>query len=88
MLVAKLSLGALASLAVLSWRRFRDGTTLLGADDKAGVAIIVTASLKLGGARTILVRSGISGMIELEHVPEGERPDEVVDGVAELLDLL
>ena len=43
---------------------------------------------KLGRARTILVRSGISGMIELEHVPEGERPDEVVDGVAELLDRL
>ena len=43
---------------------------------------------KLGGARTILVRSGISGTIELEGVPERERPDETVDGVAELLDRL
>ena len=43
---------------------------------------------KLGGARTILVRSGISGDVELEQVPEGQRPDEVVDGVAELLDRL
>ena len=43
---------------------------------------------KLGGARTILVRSGISGTLELGQVPEGQRPDEVVDGVAELLDRL
>jgi HAD superfamily hydrolase (TIGR01450 family) len=43
---------------------------------------------KLGGARTILVRSGISGTIELEDVPEEQRPDEVVGGVAELLDRL
>jgi len=43
---------------------------------------------KLGGSRTILVRSGISGTIEFEGVPEGERPDEVVEGVAELLDRL
>ena len=43
---------------------------------------------KLGGARTILVRSGISGTLELGQVPQGQRPDEVVDGVAELLDRL
>ena len=43
---------------------------------------------QLGGARTILVRSGISGTVELGQVPEGQRPDEVVDGVAELLDRL
>ena len=43
---------------------------------------------KLGGSRTILVRSGISGTLELGQVPEGQRPDEVVDGVAELLDRL
>ena len=42
----------------------------------------------LGGARTVLVRSGISGRIDLDRVPERRRPDAVVDGVAELLDWL
>jgi HAD superfamily hydrolase (TIGR01450 family) len=40
---------------------------------------------RLGGARTILVRSGISSTIEREAVPEADRPDAVVDGVADLL---
>jgi len=43
---------------------------------------------RLGGARTILVRSGISSDVELEQVPVRHRPDAVVDGVAELLDWL
>jgi HAD superfamily hydrolase (TIGR01450 family) len=43
---------------------------------------------RLGGARTILVRSGISSRIELHAVRERWRPDAVVDGVADLLDLL
>jgi HAD superfamily hydrolase (TIGR01450 family) len=41
-----------------------------------------------GGSRTVLVRSGISGQIDLERVPERRRPDAVIDGVAELLGLL
>lgn len=40
---------------------------------------------RLGGSRTILVRSGISGRVELDRVAERHRPDEVVEGVAELL---
>jgi HAD superfamily hydrolase (TIGR01450 family) len=40
---------------------------------------------RLGGSRTILVRSGISGLVELDDIPERHRPDAVVDGVAELL---
>jgi NagD protein len=40
---------------------------------------------KLGGSRTILVRSGISGASGLDRVPAGRRPDAVVDGAAELL---
>jgi ribonucleotide monophosphatase NagD (HAD superfamily) len=40
---------------------------------------------RLGGSRTILVRSGISGGIEMAQVPEEARPDEVVDGVKEIL---
>jgi ribonucleotide monophosphatase NagD (HAD superfamily) len=43
---------------------------------------------RLGGARTILVQCGISGRVELEHIPEEERPDAVVEGVAALLDRL
>jgi 5'-nucleotidase len=43
---------------------------------------------RLGGSRTILVRSGISSRVELDHVPERHRPDAVVDGVEELLDWL
>jgi HAD superfamily hydrolase (TIGR01450 family) len=40
---------------------------------------------KLGGSRTILVLSGMSGSVDLSEVPERERPDAVVDGVEELL---
>jgi HAD superfamily hydrolase (TIGR01450 family) len=43
---------------------------------------------RMGGARTILVRSGISGQIDLTQVPENRRPDATVDGVADLLELL
>lgn len=43
---------------------------------------------RLGGSLTILVRSGISSRVELEHVAETDRPDAVVEGVAELLDWL
>jgi len=43
---------------------------------------------RLGGARTILVASGISGRLALDAIPERRRPDAVVGGVAELLDWL
>lgn len=42
----------------------------------------------MAGARTILVRSGISKELDLDRVPEGRRPHDVVSGVAELLDRL
>jgi 5'-nucleotidase len=42
----------------------------------------------LGGAKTILVRSGISGDVDLSRVPARRRPDAVIDGVADLLDRL
>ena len=41
-----------------------------------------------GGSRTILVRSGMSGSLDLEQVPEERRPDAVIDGVQEMLDRL
>jgi 5'-nucleotidase len=43
---------------------------------------------RLGGSRTILVRSGVSGEIERERVLAGRRPDAAVGGVSELLDWL
>ena len=43
---------------------------------------------RMGGSRTVLVRSGISGQIDLAGVPVRRRPDAVVDAVADLLPLL
>ena len=43
---------------------------------------------KLGGSQTVLVRSGISGQIDLDAVAPKRRPDAAIDGVADLLDLL
>jgi NagD protein len=43
---------------------------------------------RLGGSRTVLVRSGISGGIDLERVPEKRRPDAVIDRVSDLLERL
>jgi len=40
---------------------------------------------RLGGARTILVRTGTSGSVDLDGVPERLRPHAVVDGVGEVL---
>jgi HAD superfamily hydrolase (TIGR01450 family) len=40
---------------------------------------------KLGGSRTVLVRTGISGDVKLDSVPARRRPDAVIDGVAELM---
>jgi hypothetical protein len=42
----------------------------------------------LGGSQTILVRSGISGQIDLHAVTPKRRPDAAIDGVADLLALL
>ncbi len=43
---------------------------------------------KMGGSQTVLVRSGISGQIDLETVPAKRRPDAAIDGVVDLLDEL
>ena len=40
---------------------------------------------RLGGSRTVLVRSGISGGLDPARLPERARPDAVIDGVEELL---
>jgi NagD protein len=43
---------------------------------------------RLGGSRTILVRSGISREVDVSRLPERRRPDSVVDGIADLLEWL
>ncbi len=43
---------------------------------------------RMGGARTVLVASGITGHLALGDIPAAHRPDAIVGGVAELLDLL
>ncbi len=43
---------------------------------------------RMGGARTVLVRSGISGQIDLDEVPERRRPDAAIERVADLLEVL
>jgi HAD superfamily hydrolase (TIGR01450 family) len=43
---------------------------------------------RLGGSRTVLVRSGISGQIDLARIPPARRPHAVIDRVADLLQWL
>ena len=42
----------------------------------------------LGGSRTVLVRSGITGGMDVSALPERRRPHAVIDGVEELLQWL
>ena len=53
--------------------------------DDAGMDIALG---RMGGSRTVLVRSGMSGTIDVSKLPERHRPDAVIDGVADLLDVL
>jgi ribonucleotide monophosphatase NagD (HAD superfamily) len=53
--------------------------------DDAGMDIALG---RMGGSRTVLVRSGISGGVDLDKLPERHRPDAVIDRVADLLDVL
>jgi ribonucleotide monophosphatase NagD (HAD superfamily) len=40
---------------------------------------------RLGGSRTVLVRTGITGPIDIGRIPARQRPDAVLDGVGDLL---
>ena len=53
--------------------------------DDAGMDIALG---RMAGSKTVLVRSGISGTIDLDRLPERHRPDAVIDAVAELLGVL
>ncbi len=43
---------------------------------------------RMGGARTVLVATGTTGLVDRDEIREDGRPDAVVGGVAELLDWL
>ena len=43
---------------------------------------------RMGGSQTVLVRSGITGDLDLDRVPEPRRPTAAIDGVADLLALI
>jgi len=43
---------------------------------------------RLGRSTTVLVRTGISAEVDLDRIPERQRPDLAVGSVAELLPLL
>jgi ribonucleotide monophosphatase NagD (HAD superfamily) len=53
--------------------------------DDAGMDIALG---RMGGSKTVLVRSGMSGAIDVSKLPERHRPDAVIGAVAELLDAL
>jgi HAD superfamily hydrolase (TIGR01450 family) len=43
---------------------------------------------RMGGSRTVLVRSGMSGQVDLDTLPDRHRPDAVIDAVSDLLHAL
>ena len=43
---------------------------------------------RLGRSRTILVRSGISGDVDVRELPERRRPDAIVGDVSDLVEWL
>ena len=58
------------------------GTELAVIGDDVGMDIALG---HIGGSRTILVRSGMSGADDLDAIPQRERPHAVVDGVEQIL---
>jgi HAD superfamily hydrolase (TIGR01450 family) len=74
-----------AAVAALEQRLGLPAARLAVIGDDLGMDVALG---RLGGSRTVLVRSGISGDVDLGRVPERRRPDAAVDGVADLLALL
>jgi HAD superfamily hydrolase (TIGR01450 family) len=80
--VGKPSRAALAAIADRLGAKTSE-LVLIGDDVNMDIALG-----RMGGAHTVLVRSGISSGVDLSRVPERRRPHEVVDGVAALVDRL
>ena len=74
-----------AALEAISERLGAPASELAVIGDDVGMDIALG---RLGGARTVLVRSGISAEIDLDSLPEPSRPDAVVESVADVLDWL
>jgi 5'-nucleotidase len=74
-----------AAVAALSERLGAPASQIAVIGDDLGMDVALG---KLGGSRTVLVRSGISGAVDLDRVPARRRPDATVNGVADLLELL
>ncbi len=74
-----------AAVAELEQRLGVRGSEMAVIGDDLGMDIALG---RMGGARTVLVRSGVSGAIDLDAVPPRRRPDAVIDAVADLLPLL
>jgi HAD superfamily hydrolase (TIGR01450 family) len=74
-----------AAVAAIATRLALPSPQLVVIGDDVGMDIALG---RLGGCATILVRSGISGQIDLDRVPIRHRPDAVIDRVADLLDHL
>ena len=74
-----------AAVAVIDERLGLPGSEIAVIGDDLGMDIALG---HMGGSRTVLVRSGISGEIDLDRIPERRRPHSVVGSVAEVLDLL
>jgi len=74
-----------AAVAEISSRLGLPARELVVIGDDLGMDIALG---RLGGSRTVLVRTGISGPLDLRRVPARRRPDAVLDGVADLLERL
>ncbi|HEY1592238.1 MAG TPA: HAD hydrolase-like protein [Solirubrobacteraceae bacterium] len=80
--LGKPSRAALMELGVRMGFPVRD---LLVVGDDLGMDVALG---RMGGARTVLVRSGISGDVDLSAVPARRRPDAAIERVGELLEVL
>ena len=74
-----------AALAEVSRRLGLPTDQLAVVGDDLGMDIALG---RLGGALTVLVRSGMSGAIAPDSLPAAQRPDAVIDAVADLLEVV
>jgi HAD superfamily hydrolase (TIGR01450 family) len=81
-IVGKPSAAAVAALSERLGVRAKE-ICVIGDDHRMDIALG-----NIGGSRTVLVRSGIAGNISREDLRGRQRPDAVIDGVAEILPYL
>jgi HAD superfamily hydrolase (TIGR01450 family) len=74
-----------AAVRAVAERLGLDARTVAFVGDDAAMDIALG---NLAGGTTVLVRSGMSARTPLTRLPAGHRPDLVIDGVGELLDML